>query len=81
MSEPAAGPLRTAVNATRLGHNHRALRRLTDELDANGRRREQLRIHLGEVVESYERHTNSPPHAAAVRFAYEVAAETLDLGG
>jgi hypothetical protein len=79
MSEPAPGPLRTAVSATRVGHNHWALRRLTDALDATSHQRELLRAHLEEVVESYERHTNSPPHAAAVRFAYEVAADTLDL--
>jgi hypothetical protein len=75
LSEPGAGPLRTAVNAARVGHNHWALRRLTDELDANGGKRE-LRAHLEEVVERYEPHTNSPPHAAAVRSAYDVAADT-----
>ena len=80
MSEPAAGGLRTSVTAARVGHNHWVLARVTDELDANCRRRELLRAHLEQVVESYERHTNSPPHSAAVRFAYDVAAGTLDLG-
>jgi hypothetical protein len=77
-SEPAAGPLRTAVNFARMGHNHWALTKITKGLNASSSSRDRLQAHVNGVVESYERATSEPRFAAAVRFAYQVAAGELN---
>ncbi len=74
LAEPAGGELRRAVSFARMGHNHWALRETTRHLNASSGRRARLDAHVRGLVQRYERATNSPAFAAAVRFGYELAA-------
>jgi hypothetical protein len=77
LSEPAPGGRRTAVNFSRMGHNHWALTRIMGGLNASSGHRDRMVAHVEGVIERYERATNSPRFAAAVRFSLALAAGDL----
>jgi hypothetical protein len=77
LSEPAPGELRSDVTFARMGHNHWALMRVTAGLNASSSDRKRLQAHVAGMVERYEGATSAPRFGAAVRFAYEFAADRL----
>jgi hypothetical protein len=78
LAEPASGELRRAVTSARSGHNHWVLLQITRSLDRHSASRGRLASYLNRVVTSYEQHTNAPQHAAAVRFAVNLATGALE---
>jgi hypothetical protein len=72
LAEPAGGSQRRAVSEARAGHNQWVLTRICAQLQPAARAG-RLEAHVGRVVERYERATNSPRFARAVRFGFDVA--------
>lgn len=75
LAQPSATPLGHAIDFARVGHNHWALKQVTDEL-AKARTSDLLENHVGGVVDAYEAATPLRHYAAAVRLAYDIARGT-----
>lgn len=73
LSEPTGGLLRNELDRARIGHNHWVLQRTVAAVNRHRDPTPALGEHLDKVVSDYERATNAPSFAAAVRFAYELA--------
>lgn len=73
LSEPKQGPIRQAVNAARMGHNHWVLTQVCSDLDAASVDERRLGEHVSDVVRRYRRSTNSMPYAEAVRVGFDIA--------
>lgn len=77
LSEPKGGPLRKAVDFARIGHNHWALEQITKSLRRASRTEAKLLTRVRNIVNAYDKHTNSSRFAQAVKFGLSLASRDL----
>lgn len=75
LSEPSGGPLRKAVNYSRIGHNHWILERTIASLN-RAARRDGLPTRVTNIISSYQRRT-SPPFSKALQVALDMAGASI----
>jgi hypothetical protein len=76
MSEPAAGPLREAVDRARIGHNHWVLKEVFDKLRRTSSKRE-LDSYVRRVIQKYTANSGTAAYASAVMAGYQIVRGTL----
>lgn len=71
-SEPGTGPLRKAINFTRMGHNHWIIREMTDQLTAAAKERKQQTM-VQKIIADYSSRTKSQTYSQAAQYAFQLA--------